>query len=345
MSDPADASKIVKKGHFTYEQAKNLAKAGTVESLTYDAVNGVVISASAFGVSAVITFAICMWDGEDADVALKASALSGLKVGGTTFVASVIASQMSKAGLNSLMVEGSVALAKAMGPKVSAALVNAFRSGAKIYGAAAVQSAAKLLRGNVVTAVATTAVLSALDVADIVRGRISGGQLAKNVAMTASSVAGGTVGWVAGAAVGSMVLPGVGTVVGGLVASVVAGGALGKLVDLATGAFVDDDAKKMMDIVQEAFRDVCSEYLLNRYEAEKVSDAIAGTISQKTLKDMHASADRAKFARGLITPHAKNQVKRRNRVSLPTSKSMEDGLVAALEEIAEMVDREGDEAQ
>ena len=39
-----EAKNIVKKGHFTYEQAKNIAKAGTVESITYDAVNGAIIA-------------------------------------------------------------------------------------------------------------------------------------------------------------------------------------------------------------------------------------------------------------------------------------------------------------
>ena len=39
-----NAEDIIRKGHFTYEQAKNLAKAGTIESLTYDAVNGIVYS-------------------------------------------------------------------------------------------------------------------------------------------------------------------------------------------------------------------------------------------------------------------------------------------------------------
>lgn len=39
VTDPEEAKNIVRKGHFTYAQAKNIAKAGTIESLTYDAVN------------------------------------------------------------------------------------------------------------------------------------------------------------------------------------------------------------------------------------------------------------------------------------------------------------------
>lgn len=43
VRDPGDARKLVKKGFLTYEQAKNVAKAGTIESITYDAVNGAII--------------------------------------------------------------------------------------------------------------------------------------------------------------------------------------------------------------------------------------------------------------------------------------------------------------
>ena len=38
-----DAKEIIRKGNVTYEQAKNIAKAGTIESLTYDSVNGIKI--------------------------------------------------------------------------------------------------------------------------------------------------------------------------------------------------------------------------------------------------------------------------------------------------------------
>ena len=41
------------------------------------------------------------------------------------------------------------------------------------------------------------------DIANIISGRISGAQLFKNLTNTASSVAGGGVGWVAGAAAGA----------------------------------------------------------------------------------------------------------------------------------------------
>lgn len=126
------------------------------------------------------------------------------------------------------------ALAKTLSPKAYAALANAFRSGTTLTGGAAINSAAKLLKGNAITAVVTTAVLTSFDVKDIVLGRISGAQLAVNFAKTTTTVVGGTAGWLGGSTVGTMVLPGVGTVVGGLVGSLVAGGGLGVLIDKAT---------------------------------------------------------------------------------------------------------------
>ena len=132
-------------------------------------------------------------------------------------------------GLNSLLVGSSETIVHMMGPKASAALANAFRSGSNIYGAAAMKSAAKLLRSNTITAAVSFAVLSVGDVSNIFRGRISGGQLVKNLANTASSVAGGAVGWTggaaAGSAVGTFILPGAGTAIGGFIGGLV--GALG----------------------------------------------------------------------------------------------------------------------
>ena len=60
-----------------------------------------------------------------------------------------------------------------------------------------------MLRGNAITGTVTIVALSSLDVINIFRGRISGGQLFKNVTNTASTVVGGTAGWVGGATLGA----------------------------------------------------------------------------------------------------------------------------------------------
>ncbi len=203
-----------------------------------------------------MTFATSIWSGENFDIALKNTAFSGIKVGGTAFITSILASQLSKAGLNSALVGSSEVIVSIMGPKASAMLVNAFRSGSNIYGAAAMKSAAKLLRGNVITAGVTVVVLSPFDIANIFRGRISGKQLFKNLANTTSTVAGGTAGWIGGAAIGSAIFPGVGAVAN-------------KAIDNVLGAFIEDDANEMVNIIEKQFGKLAVDYLLNQKRLKK----------------------------------------------------------------------------
>ena len=49
-TDPDDASQIIKKGDVTYLQAKNIAKAGNIDSLIFDAKTQTVTAFSAFGI-------------------------------------------------------------------------------------------------------------------------------------------------------------------------------------------------------------------------------------------------------------------------------------------------------
>ena len=338
VTDPAEAKNIVRKGHFTYEQAKNIAKAGTVESLTYDAVNGVIIASSAFGITAVITLATNLWNGEDFNTSLKLATYSGIKVGGTAFVTTILASQLSKAGLNSALVRSSEAVVKFMGPKASAVLINAFRNGSKIYGVAASKSAAKLLRGNAITASVTVVVLSSFDIANIFRGRISGKQLFKNLTNTATTVAGGTGGWLGGAAIGSTIFPGVGTVVGGLVGSIAAGAAAGKATEAILGNFIEDDAEEMVIIFQDEFELLAKDYLLNQKEAEKSVDKLGEKIDGKLLKDMYASSDRKKFAKNILLPIIENETKKRKHVIAVSDDQMVKSLREVLESISDNFD-------
>lgn len=335
VTNPAEAGNIVRKGHFTYEQAKNIAKAGTVESLRYDAVNGVIIASSAFGISAVVTFATSVWSGDNFDIALKNAAFSGIKVGGTAFITSILASQLSKAGLNSALVGSSEALVSLMGPKASAVIINAFRSGSNIYGAAAMKSAAKLLRGNAVTAGVTVVVLSSFDIANIFRGRISGKQLFKNLANTTSTVAGGTAGWVGGAAIGSAIFPGIGTVVGGLLGSLGAGAVASKATDTVLGAFIEDDADEMVRIIEKKFSELAVDYLLSQKEAEKVADGLKDRLDGKMLKDMFASSDRLAYAQNILVPLIEKEVSKREPISLPTDEQMLIGIREIMEELAD----------
>ena len=331
VDDPKEVINIVKKGHFTYEQAKNIAKAGTIESLAYDSVNGIITATSSFGITALITFATSVWNGEDFNYALKTAAYSGLKVGGTAFITSVIASQLSKAGLNSALVGSSEAVIGLMGPKASAVLVNAFRHGSNIYGAAAMKSAAKLLRGNVITAGITMVILSSSDFVNIFRGRISGKQMFKNLTNTASGLAGGTGGFLAGAAVGSAIFPGAGTLIGGLIGSVAAGAATSKVSSVVLDTFLEDDAEEMTRIIESMFTSLAFDYLLNQEEAEKIVINLQEELDGKKLQDMYASNDHELFARNLLLPLIEDITSKRKKIYIPDNKEMTNVIKELLE--------------
>lgn len=344
VSNPSKAKEIVRKGNFTYEQAKNIARFGTVESITFDAFNGAIIATGAMGISATLTFATAIWSGEDFDVAVKKATYAGLKVGGTTFVTAILSSQLSRAGLNSALVGSSEAIVSLMGPKASAMLVNAFRSGGNIYGAAAMKSAAKLLRGNAITGVVSVVVLSSFDVANIFRGRISGSQLFKNIANTASTVAGGTAGWVGGATAGAAIgsaIPIVGTaiggVVGGILGSFAGGAAAGKVSGAVLNEFIEDDANKMVKIVEKVFTQLAEDYLLNKKEAENIIDKLKDKLTGKVLKDMFASSGRERFANNILEPLVEEEVKKRKVIKVPSTIEMSNGLREVLEELSDEV--------
>ena len=328
---------VVIKGHFDYKQAANIAKSGTVESLTYDAVNGAVIAKSSFGVSAVLSFAVSSWGGEGLDVALKNAAACGIKVAGTTFVSCVLASQLSKAGLNSMMVGGSEALVGALGSKASNVLAYISTQGKNIYGATAMRSAAKLLRNNAITAGVTIVVLSSVDMIDIFRGRLSGAQLFKNIANTASSVAGGTAGYLGGAAIGTAILPGIGTIIGGLIGTIGAGMAANKATSSVLDSFIEDDADEMVRIIEKQYCRLATEYLLNQKEAEKVADALKNLLDGSTLKEMYSCSDREEFAVNLLTPIIEDEVALRRIIHMPTNEQMTWGVRNVLEEISDQV--------
>lgn len=332
------AEEIIRKGNVTYEQAKNIAKAGTIESLTYDAINGVQIGAYSGGISAAITFAISSWNGKNFNVALKDSVKAGLQVGGVAWASSILVGQMAKAGLNSMLVAPSDAIVHMVGSKLSANLVNAFRSGTNIYGAAAMKSASKLLRSNVMAGIATVAIMSVGDVVNIFRGRISKAQLFKNVVNTSAGVAGGVGGWMGGAATGAAIgsaVPVIGTaiggVVGGLIGSFAGRTAANKVSHSVTDKFIEDDSKEMIRILEREFTAVSFDYLLNKDEAEKVVAKLQSNLDGATLKDMYSSDNRNKFARELIEKFTIPVVINRPVINLPTSEDYVQGLRQVLE--------------
>ena len=339
VSDPAKAREVVRKGHFTYAQAKNIARFGTVESLTYDAVNGVKLAGQAMGISAAVSFAVSIWNGEELDVALKQACKTGIKVGGIAWVGSITAAQLGRTGIENALQGPTKWAVEKMGGKAAGWIAKGL--GSRATGQAAINHVSKVLRGNVVTVIATTAVLSSVDFVRMFNGKMSGAQLFKNVTVTAAGVAGGTAGWLAGAAVGAKVgkevSPGLGTTVGafigGLLGSLGIGTAASKGAEALLDEFIEDDAKEMMAIMEKVFGELGAEYLLTKEEAMAVLECFQALDLPDVLRDMYAADDRRGYARGVLEPLVEERVRVRVRVALPSSEDLSKGAGRVLEEL------------
>lgn len=335
--DPADtemAKKIVKKGNLSYVQAKHLAKAGTIESLKYDSLHACIYATSALGISAVVEFAFSIWAGEPVEKAIRNSIECGLRTGGITFIVSVLSSQLLKTGLNSALVPVSNSIVKMMGTKVTHAIINAFRPASNaIYGAAAQRAAAKLLRGNIVTMAISFAVMTSLDIAEIIQGRISWKQLAKNATSTAAGLAAGSIGYLGGAAlVGTSLFPGAGTIVGLIIGAALGWGA-SEGTKALTNLIAEDDAEEMIKIINEQFALIAEEYFLTEEEVNRSIENLQMLLSQDMLKQMYQYGNHKAFARQLIEMSIDPVVTERQYIALPSDEEYTEVLTDTLNEI------------
>lgn len=329
VSDPNDAGKLVRKGNFTYQQAVNLTKFGTIESLTYDAANGAVVATNAFGITAALTFAQHLWRGDPPEVAIEYAAYSGLKIGGAAYANFIITSQLMRTALPKALIAPTDAVVDLLGPKVSASIANALRSGANIYGAAAMSNVSKLLRGNFITSAVMLVVLSASDIRNCFQKRISGKQLFKNVATLAGGLAGGAAAGVLGTIVLGVVTGGASTAitVAVSVAAGAAGGAAGsKAVNSVVGHFIEDDAVALCQILEESFCRQVENYLLSEEELDILLGSLNQTLEQEALLEMYASPDHRAFADELIQKQIEKLLRQRCHVYLPSEKEFIQGM-------------------
>ena len=79
VTDPAEASRLIRRGHLTYTQARNITRFGTIESVTYDIAEGSVVSLATGGISFALTASVFWLSTGDRDAALADSCCPGRK--------------------------------------------------------------------------------------------------------------------------------------------------------------------------------------------------------------------------------------------------------------------------
>jgi len=338
ITDPEEANTLVKKGALSYKQARNLAKAGTIESLTYDSVNGTVNATCAFGISALINYTVLRINGEERGDAVKGAAEEGFKTGVVVFGTSIVAGQLSKTGAMKVFEPSSEALVKLLGDDFAKALIKStgekvVETGAESATQSLTKNAARVLRSQALVAALTTVAFSVPDAVDMFRGRISKQQFVKNFAVTAVAVVGGLAGDVAGAAIGELLVPGVGAVPGAIVMSIISGTVSGLVADKISDYIVDDDAYEMYDIIQDKFAQLCDDYIINEYEANNIVDALSDRLDDDAFKDMYQSKDRQAYAEQLLMPLFENEVAKREGIDAPSEEEMREALLEQLDGI------------
>jgi len=336
------ARSIVVEGSIEYGTARRIVEAGKIESITFDAANGAMAAGVAGSVSVAVAYARAVWDGADTEAALRSACATGLKVGGVTWLSSVLAAQIGRTGIHALVRDGSSWMVKQIGSKATLNIANALGAGQRVVGTELVKQGGarltskaaesfltKAMSANVITAAATTAILSAGDLYNVFTGHISKAQLFKNVVNTAAGVGGGMGGASLGAVQGALYLswiPGgvpVGAIVGALVGSIGAGTAAAKVARSVTDLLIEDDAVEMVRHLERVFVEEAQDYLLTRAEADCVMQALRTKWDlREQMREMYASVDPEQYARWLIRPLVEAEAKRRKKVRMPSDRSL-----------------------
>ena len=324
VTNPDDAEKIVRKGHLTYKQARNIAKAGNIDSLKYDAANGIVSASCAAGISFVIDYACCVMNGQEPKDALKNAGLNGIKSGGVVFATYVISSQLAKTGmaqsLSNALVPTAESILKTFGDDVGKAILQG--AGVQTVGKVTAKQVSNALARELMVDGVLVIVLTSTDVVDLFRGRISKEEVLKNLTVTIVSIAVGAAGGYGGALAGNLIAPGAGGVIGAAAGSILAGSLSVLGAEALIAPFYESDAEEMFNIVSEEFTVLCSEYLISEDEGTHIADALKGELIGDVLKDMYASENRTQFARDLMEPLFVAETSLRSPIVVPTTEEL-----------------------
>ena len=224
VTDPNMAEHIVVRGHFTYDEAVRIAKAGNLDSIKFDIRTQAVACAFACGLSFAVSYCTAKSNGMSHSEALKFAGKEALKSGGSTMATGVAAQQLLRTEVGRNF---AAAATKAIKPVVQSAMntevgkqvltkTATVIAGKQVTGAAATNVLTKAARTNAVVSTVVFVGTTIPDAVKLCRGNISGMEFAENTSANAAGIGGGWAGASAGAVVGSAICPGIGTVIGGI---------------------------------------------------------------------------------------------------------------------------------
>lgn len=335
VKDPNQAYEIIRKGKLKYIQAQNLAKSGTIESIQYDAVTSAVNCLSVLGMSTLVTFAQVYWTTKDYKKATKTALYIGLQVYGVSFVSGIVASQVARTGLYSVLNPVGRQLTMSLSPNTIQTVINSFRylSGKKaIYGAAAQKSFVKFMGSTVITQCVMLACFAVPDTYRTISGKMSLSQYTKNLLASVSSVSGAIVSSTAtGAYLGKKFgdnLDNTSIKFIGFGAGAIGGFVTGAVVKVGAGKLREDDMSIMLRMFNSVVTNQILDYMLNTDEINRLIDIFNDDEKniKKLCQNLVSSKNQEKDIKDYLKPHIQNILRERHNIGLDDENEFIDEL-------------------
>lgn len=302
----------VKRGYFTYKMVLVISQSGTVPSIFIDALSGMVAVRGTASVSATITFATAVWNGEDVDKAMAFSLNAGIRVFGKGAISQIITGQFTMRKRNVVY-----NLAESITDNIKCSNFAKTNVGK-------VMQLDKLTPQRTVGTTISYAMTFGPDICKLAQGKISSYQFIKNAAVIGT---GSISSYVVGNKIETLIAKSLAGLAGmaGLVTGMAAGMFTSFVVKNVLDAFVEDDAVKMFRYLKEEFLDGVMQISLTEEEQKEV---IGNTIGNPNLSEllqmMYMSGEYRRFAReGIVDSAIYSVISKRDNI---TDDMIETGL-------------------
>lgn len=295
VTNPAEAQRIVRKGHYTYDQAVKMAEPGNIESLKYDIQTGMVTCLFAFGISSLITMVVSFRQHRDFGRAVKDGLQTGIKVFGLTMINHVLLSQLYKTKWFQNFT-GNI-----------------------------------LLRNTLITSGASLIVYSIPDIIRVLSKNISFGQFLKNTAVLGGTIAGGAGGACIGGEIGESVCGKMGKAVGAVLGGLI-GGIAGTVASKGVSdVFREDDIQIFSRLFHAQIQSMVIDYMLSEKEIDLLTKKLK-SVDKDDLKALNSKFRKSNSQENVIVsflnPIFQSIVNTRKPFSVPDSETIIKGFVA-----------------
>lgn len=294
VKDPELAKHYVRKGHYTFEQSMNAAKAGNIDSLIYDAQKGMVRCKIAFGISFLLTMYTSYKKHGSLEKAFKDGLNVGVKVFGLTMINHILISQLYRI------------------PQFYEYVGNV------------------PIRNMLTTSAVSMLVYSIPNFYKLIRNKISATQFLKNTAVVGAGIAGGSAGSLIGGKIGEQILGTPGKIIGSLFGGFLGAAGASKLVKTGTDIIKEDDLQIFSRIYSATISSMVIDYMLDEKEVSILSNRLS-QIDEKSISDLYSkyrnSQNQEAVLIDFLKPIFEYIIYNREKFSAPTNEAITKGFL------------------